>query len=271
MKKIGLTTISILFGAVILQAQCVRDTMNIYKFTDNQINYEVIKENKTWAAAQACAVARGGQLVRIDSLREQDSVFANLNRAGITTSNTVAPDGGGAAYVWLAGNDTLTEGDWVWDNPSGTNTQFWLGARNGSTVGSLYNNWGNEPDDFQGQDALGIALTGWPFGIAGEWNDVDESDTLYYIIEYPVSTGLQINREKKDDFTIYPNPANNRLNLKLNTTFSQAPRYKIIDVNGAQVNSGVLKNNQIMIEELSKGTYWLTIEGVNQSVSFQKY
>ncbi len=270
MKNLGLIIIVFLLGSKTSQSQCVRDTLNIFKFTDNQIDYEVIKENKTWAAAQACAVARGGQLVRIDSLEEQDSIFANLNRAGIVTANTIAPDGGGAAYVWLAGNDTLTEGDWVWDNPIGLNAQFWLGARSGSAVGNLYNNWGNEPDDFQGQDALGIALTAWPFGVAGEWNDVDENDTLYYIIEYPRSTGIRDEITKEQGFTIYPNPAQDILKLKCQCKFNEAVNYQVIDVKGAVVLSGSYIS-EIKIGQLNKGMYWLKMDGFGAMVSFQKY
>jgi hypothetical protein len=37
-----------------------------------------------------------------------------------------------------------------------------MGALSGNPVGGLYNNWGNEPDDFGGgQDALGLSLNGW--------------------------------------------------------------------------------------------------------------
>ena len=36
-----------------------------------------------------------------------------------------------------------------------------MGALSGNPVGGLYNNWGNEPDDFGGgQDALGLSLNG---------------------------------------------------------------------------------------------------------------
>jgi hypothetical protein len=65
-------------------------------------------------------------------------------------------------------------------------------------VGNRYHNWGgkksgtvNEPDDYDGrQDAAAIGLAKWPaaqgveLGVAGEWNDIDETNTLYYIIEF---------------------------------------------------------------------------------------
>ena len=56
----------------------------------------------------------------------------------------------------------------------------------------LWNNWGeeadgqqSEPDNFNGsQDALALSINGWPFGTSGEWNDIDETNRLYFIIEY---------------------------------------------------------------------------------------
>ena len=54
--------------------------------------YEIVKENKTWIEAVACAVERGGILTEIDSQAEQDTIWSALGTAGITNANTVAPD-----------------------------------------------------------------------------------------------------------------------------------------------------------------------------------
>ncbi len=50
-------------------SQCA-DTTNIYKFTFNGKNYEVVKELKSWTVAAACAVERGGYLVQIGNLAD---------------------------------------------------------------------------------------------------------------------------------------------------------------------------------------------------------
>ena len=43
----------------------------------------------------------------------------------------------------------------------------------------------NEPDDYLNQqDALAISLDGWPLGSPGEWNDLDQSNLLFSIVEY---------------------------------------------------------------------------------------
>ncbi len=175
-----------------LIAQCASAT-NIYTFTYNGSTYEVVRENKSWIDAAACAVARGGYLAEINDMAEQNAIYTELSsNASIVTGNTIAPDGGGASYVWIGANDLGTEGVWIWDGDNNTTgPQFWQGTTSGNAVGGLYNNWGNEPDNFNNnQDAAGIALTNWPLGVAGEWNDVDHTNTLYYIIEIDVNDNI---------------------------------------------------------------------------------
>ncbi|WP_075343777.1 DUF5018 domain-containing protein [Tenacibaculum agarivorans] len=172
---------------------------NISTFTHNGKKYEIVKEAKTWEAAAAFAVGRGGYLTEVNDKAEQDAIFQALNKASITMTNTVAPDGGGGAYVWIGGNDITTEGSWVWNgNNQGSGTPFWTGNRTGSVVNSAYVNWGrqtnspvdasskfNEPDNFgTGQDGLALSLNGWPLGFAGQWNDVDHTNKLFFVIEF---------------------------------------------------------------------------------------
>ncbi|MEP3387277.1 MAG: C-type lectin domain-containing protein [Reichenbachiella sp.] len=162
-------------------------TIESYSFTYNETEYEVILEKMSWKEAAAYAKENGGYLAEINSQEEQNTLFTELSKnAGITLTRTTASDGGGASYVWIGGNDISTEGKWMWDGSNaGSGTQFWQGLADGATVGGLYNNWGDEPDDFEGnQDALGFALTDWPLGVAGEWNDLRDSNRLYFLIEY---------------------------------------------------------------------------------------
>jgi len=58
---------------------------------------------------------------------------------------------------------------------------------------------------------LGLALTEWPLGIGslgqpGQWNDVDDSNTIYYVIEYNNSTGILENNSNNGNVSVYPNP-----------------------------------------------------------------
>ena len=202
MKKLLL-----IMGVVLLHfnslAQCANSN-NIHSFTINGTNYELVRENQTWTQAAACAVARGGFLAHIESAAENTAIFNVLSSpaAGINLARTVANDGGGGSYVWLGGNDLRTEGTWVWNGTNspfiGVNSEFWRGIFNARPIPGRYQNWGiddrgsqAEPDNSQNQDALGIALTQWPVGFqfwlgtAGQWNDVDAGNRLYYLIEFP--------------------------------------------------------------------------------------
>jgi len=184
-------------------SQCAK-AINLYKFTYNSKNYEVVKELKSWEAAAACAVERGGYLVEINDQAEQNAVYdAIINGAGISPTYTTVSDGGGIAYVWIGATDKQTEGKWMWD---GNNNRFGInfyngqgnnGSKNGKPYAGAYNNWGgtskgtaNEPDNFGSvQNCGAIALAGWPsgttkIGIAGEWNDIRCSNKLYFVIEY---------------------------------------------------------------------------------------
>jgi len=179
------------YTATITVEPCVNSD-NIYSFTYDGKNYDIIRENKTWLEAADCAVERGGFLAEINDAEENVALFNELtNNASIVNDNTTAADGGGASYVWIGGNDITIEGNWIWDgNNDGTTTQFWQGTASGTVIGGHYNNWGNEPDDFgDGQDGLGLSLTEWPLangslGKAGQWNDVSDTNTLYFVVEY---------------------------------------------------------------------------------------
>lgn len=172
-------------------------------------SYQIVKQNKTWAAAAADAVARGGYLVEIDNQAEQDAVYAAILQSGISPSYVEVADGGGIGYIWIGAMTLGGPGmrPWTWNGANKTSgflPVFWMGNEDGFDLGGLYNNWGgtskgslNEPDNFthptyapNGQNAAAIGLASWPkgssspLGIAGEWNDIAETNTIYYIVEY---------------------------------------------------------------------------------------
>jgi hypothetical protein len=162
-------------------------------------SYEFVQQGRTWTGAATDATSRSlagapGALAVIDSAEEnqaiEDAVLANLPAS--TFPSTRAADGGNRSYFWIAGTDRVTEGAWIWDaDGNGAGSQFWQGTGTGGPVGGAFTNWGTfgivqrEPDNSQNaQDALGFSLEGWPFGFAGEWNDVNEGNALYYLVEY---------------------------------------------------------------------------------------
>jgi hypothetical protein len=185
-------------------AQCVNED-SVYTFTYEGHTYEIVKSQKNWADAAACAVERGGYLVKIDSLAEQDTVYQSIVAgAAIQSDYTIVNDGGGIAYVWIGATDQSVEGKWLWDGDGdSTGINFWngqglAGAGDGAPVEEMFNYWGgtnsgvtNEPDNFgEGQDGAAIGLAKWPagidftLGITSEWNDISSENELYFVVEY---------------------------------------------------------------------------------------
>jgi hypothetical protein len=246
--------------------QCANSS-NIYEFAFNGHTYQVVKENKSWADAAICAVARGGHLLEINSAAEQAAVNLELaNNTGINASNSKAPDGGNASYVWTAGNDRGTEGKWVWEN---SGTQFWSGVVAGSNVGGAYTNWGSvrmrEPDNFLNeQHALGLAITNWPNGLRGEWNDIKESNMLYYIIELDRTLGMN---EITDDvqWVIYPNPTSRFVYIQSDLTGQSVKEASVYDVLGRMVLSTINHSGirQIDLSGLHAGNYMISLSTSN--------
>ncbi len=160
--------------------------------------YILVKTPQTWAAADRLARAAGGRLATVPNAAVNERFFQAAKAAGI---ETMAPDGGGATYVWLGASDAAREGDWRW--------------RDGKPVSGGYAAWGRgpmgrEPDDYGGaQDCLALGLTGWPAGIpegqgigkAGEWNDVNGDNQLAWIAEFPATADA--NRDGKPDWQAF--------------------------------------------------------------------
>lgn len=270
MKITTYLSLSLLFTASCFSVfgQCA-DPTNVHSFNYNGTNYDLVRENVSWADAAACAVNQGGHLAEINDANENVALFAELiTNAGITFSNTVAPDGGGGSYIWLGGNDLATEGTWIWDGDNtGASVQFWQGTASGSPVGGLYSNWGNEPDDFGGQDGLGLSLNGWPLGSSGEWNDVDETNQLYFLIEYPASSDVN---ELEKNIEISPNPFDDKLRITTNDGIQEI----IVSNSLGQEMKRMEAENSMAVEintnDLTSDLYFVTLIFTDGSTVIQK-
>ena len=144
--------------------------------------YEIIMTAMSWTDAEEYASANGGSLLVINSFQENFFIERLMVDHG-----RIAPDGGGARYHWLGASDSLVENDWTWVDGSTLET-IQLGGRAF---------WGNgpadrEPDNFNNQDCLAMAVSAWPavnpgfYGSAGQWNDISCDNKLNFIIEYTV-------------------------------------------------------------------------------------
>jgi len=177
-----------------------------------------------------------------------------------------------------------TEGTWIWDGDSdGLNlVQFWQGNETGNPVGGVYNNWGtnngtqNEPDNFPfaatGQDGAAIALESWPagapanaaLGSAGQWNDVDDQNPLYYLIEYPVNCS--------STSTIDPNSCGEYTSPSGNYTWSTSGTYMdtipntagcdsviTISLTVTNIDLSVAQSGSVLTANQTNGAYqWLS-------------
>ncbi len=236
--------------------QCANEA-NIITFSSTTSEYEIVKETKTWVDASACAVERGGILVHIDSVAENELIFDNILDADIVSSSTIAPDGGGGAYLWIGATDRVDEGRWIWDGDNEEGGElFWLGDETGTSIDDLYNNWPSaEPDDFgSGQDAAGISIDGWPLGVASEWNDVAEDNQLYYIIEKPIE-GATIPDDDKAVLDIFYNSTLETVQIK---TSENLKKIAVYDMNG-KLWLESMSTTSLSIDDLPAGTYIISL------------
>lgn len=275
---------------VVVHAQTCVDTTQIYKFKYNGKKYELVKERKSWDSAAACAMRRGGYLAHINNQVEQDSIYyAVASLSGISATYTSVTDGGGIAYVWIGGTDKALEGKWLWDgNGDGVGNNFWNGQGNAGTGGGTattgsFVNWGGkststiqEPDNYaSNQDGTGLALSNWPYGIASEWNDINTSNTLYYVIEYDSASASGNNKIQKhsSSIKIYPNPAKNELVVDVNNSIENNITIKIYDLLGrlAMQSTTVNKGTNIFkIDQFQAGHYVVNLENETSQVIYRQ-
>ena len=278
MKKLLLLTL------VFLSMQLFASDFN---FSISGKNYKLIKTKKTWVDAAAWAVQDGGYLVEINSASEQQGIVNAIVVSGVSTTYTVVNDGGGIAYIWIGATDKGTEGTWLWDGDNdGQGANFYTGQGawgngTGAVINGLYNNWGgsntgtnNEPDDYgSSQDAAGIGLDAWPMtgsgNVIGEWNDIDKSNTLYFIVEYD---GVGINEDGSahiiPELNIFQN-GDGLLNIQSGYSIQEIEIFniegkRVFHINGLNVQSFVLKITP------SSGVYFIRSRFVDEAIRSKK-
>jgi cyclophilin family peptidyl-prolyl cis-trans isomerase len=163
-------------------------------FTIQGRPYRVVTTTRTFAAAEADAISKGGHLVHIDTQAENDAILVAVTAA--VPSGSIATDGGGARYVWIGGLET-SEGTYAWNDNQAL--AMWTGGKTGAAASGTYVNWGRntvsssgpEPDNSNGtQNRVAMAVTAWPsdgtskIGQSGQWNDIIGTNVLAYVIEF---------------------------------------------------------------------------------------
>ena len=175
--------------------------------------YKLVTKPTTWfeasAAAEAMVLAgQKGYLARIDSEAENAAVLSAVSKhlSEEQVAQTFAEDGSDAPFIWLGGTDNDHDGHWIWTN---NGDQFWQGDFNGKSVGGRYTNWGIQPDNARGgENSLAMGLGDWPkpffdMGSAGQWNDLSDSATLFYLVEFDGKSDLQLAIEEPVKGSVY--------------------------------------------------------------------
>jgi hypothetical protein len=159
--------------------------------------YDLIMKACDWLSATEYAVERGAKLAEILRADEQEGIFDAIRNSNLDKDYFPLENEGGASFIWLGGSDLVLDGTWQWDGDgNGIGDIFYIGegaVGNNDGVAYLYENWGRssdgellEPDNRNNaQHTLGMGLSDWNQGRAGEWNDLEDALDLYFLIEYP--------------------------------------------------------------------------------------
>jgi len=172
--------------------------------------YSWCVQAQAYLSAQSMAKSRTylgaqGYLAVIEDESENNVIrdwlveVSKTDPSGYIDELPVAQDGGGAAYVWLGGDDKALEGTWNWrqyPESYAATGKFWAGGLNGSSQSAAYENWGRaagrrtQPNNYQGnQDALAMALEDFDEGSASTQSGTGTSNSgtvLRIALEEPV-------------------------------------------------------------------------------------
>lgn len=116
------------------------------------------------------------------------------------------------------------------------------------------------------ETAITQIIIRWPSGIV----DTITNPTINNATLVVEGSSLAIEDFANTDFSLYPIPAKNVLNVKTSTTLTMKLA-KVFDLNGKLVFESNLTSNQIPTESLSKGTYILLLRDANDKDYSQKF
>ena len=73
------------------------------------------------------------------------------------------------------------------------------------------------------------------------------------------------------NFSVYPNPVDDILNIKLGTSMADLSTAEIFDLNGRMVVNETVSNNAISVKNLSTGSYILLLKLKDGKQHTQKF
>ena len=170
-------------------------TLAIIDFSAGGRDYKLVTHKQNAVSAALNAKSLGGYIVNLETAEESalvyDAITGLVANGQVDINQSRAADGGNAAYVWLGGTDN------VWSGFEGSAEGNWRWKASGTALSTSRSEWGSgalgtEPDNSNGtQHYLALGLENWPagsangagYGNAGSWNDIDGSNSLFYIVE----------------------------------------------------------------------------------------
>jgi ASPIC and UnbV/Secretion system C-terminal sorting domain/FG-GAP-like repeat len=108
----------------------------------------------------------------------------------------------------------------------------------------------------------------WP---SGKVDVIDNPTKNQTILVIEGSSPLAVNQFSNADFSVYPNPANDVLNIKFNENLNQFKSVQIFDLVGRVVLTDAILNQTINVKSLSKGTYVLIAKDNDGKQFSQKF
>ena len=89
-------------------------------------------------------------------------------------------------------------------------------------------------------------------------------DTIFF---NSMTVGLFDNTKPKAEFTLYPNPTVNDINITFDDNVNENVTFNIFDMSGRIVKQGNLFSNNINVSNLNRGTYFINLNVGNEIVT----
>ncbi len=157
-------------------------------------------------------------------------------------------------------NDTGYEGDGTVNEEGSDRMRIYVKDLTNATEIDILNTTGSDINDLAIQGSWQNGLVSLPDGatvqLVVEVRNNSGSEVLY--LDHIVIDGiLGLGNNNKNTFSVYPNPANNFVNIT--SQFSGDKNIAIYDILGKQVINTTISSDRLNISELTSGVYMMTI------------
>jgi len=109
---------------------------------------------------------------------------------------------------------------------------------------------------------------------SGSWDQSDKEGTVMIRPMFGKDIPTSINQPtitEKIDFSLYPNPAKNNLNIEIDSDYLYEIRYSIFDMHGRVYNDQLFTHSEIDISGLPSGIYFIRINKPNGQSGTKKF